>query len=142
VTKVCGIRANAQPLGGSAWPYEPCHYVLRAHAKTEGDYPNSCGKKWLFNYMIVILNDFFNFYSRFLPIFAGYWALFEARSWGVVGRWLPNSDLYKPGLIEAMARDSERVYDEYFPRQSHFYVGKLLRSAPLHDVSGSSDHPI
>jgi hypothetical protein len=42
----------------------------------------------------------------------GYWALFEARSWEEVGRWLPTSDLYKPGLLEAMGRSggSEQVY--------------------------------
>jgi hypothetical protein len=77
-----------------------------------------------------------------LVIFGGYWALFEARSWGEVGRWLPTSDLYKPGLLEAMGGHSEQVYAEYFPSQSHFYAGKLLRSAPLRAISGSSGHPI
>ena len=72
----------------------------------------------------------------------GYWALFEARSWGEVGRWLPTSDLYKLGLLESMEGDSEQVYDEYFPSQSHFYAGKLLRSAPLWAISGSSGHLI
>jgi hypothetical protein len=75
-------------------------------------------------------------------LFGGYWALFEARSWEEVGRWLPTSDLYKPGLLEAMGGDSEQVYAEYFPSQSHFYAGKLLRSAPLRAISGSSGHPI
>jgi hypothetical protein len=42
-----------------------------------------------------------------LAIIGGYWALFEARSWGEVGRWLPTSDLYKPGLLEAMGGGSE-----------------------------------
>ena len=72
----------------------------------------------------------------------GYWALFEARSWGKVGIWLPTSDIYNLGLLEAMGGHLEQVYDEYFPSQSHFYAGKLLRSAPLRAISGSSDHPI
>jgi hypothetical protein len=44
---------------------------------------------------------------RFLTFFGGYWALFKARSWGEVGRWLPTSYIYKPGLIEAMRGDSK-----------------------------------
>jgi hypothetical protein len=72
----------------------------------------------------------------------GYWALFEARSWGGVGRWLPTSDLYKPGLLDAMGGDSEKVYAKYFQSQIHFYVGKLLRSTPLQAISGSSGHMI
>jgi hypothetical protein len=77
-----------------------------------------------------------------LAIIGGYWALFEAISWGEVGRWLPISDLYKLCLLEAMKRDSKQVYAEYFPIQSHFYVGKLLRSTPLWAISGSSGHLI
>jgi hypothetical protein len=72
----------------------------------------------------------------------GYWALFEARSRGKVGRWLPTPDLYKTCLLEAMEGDSQQVYAEYLPSQSHFYAGKLLRSAPLRAISGSSGHPI
>jgi hypothetical protein len=48
-----------------------------------------------------------------LPIIGRYWALFEARSWEEVGRWLPTSGLYKPGLLEAMGEisgGSEQVY--------------------------------
>jgi hypothetical protein len=41
-----------------------------------------------------------------------------------------------------MGGHSEQVYAEYFPSQSHFYAGKLLRSAPLRAISGSSGHPI
>jgi hypothetical protein len=77
-----------------------------------------------------------------LVIFGGYWALFEARSWGEVGRWLPTSDLYKPEVLEAMGGGSEQVYAEDFPSQSHFYAGKPLRRAPLRAISGSSVHPI
>jgi hypothetical protein len=77
-----------------------------------------------------------------LALFGGYWALFEARSWEEVGIWLPNLDIYKPRLLEAIEGDSEKVYAEYFPRQSHFYAGKLLRSAPLWAISGSTDHLI
>jgi hypothetical protein len=38
----------------------------------------------------------------------GYWALFEARSWGEVGRWLPTSSLYKPEVLEAMEEVQNR----------------------------------
>jgi hypothetical protein len=79
---------------------------------------------------------------RFLALFGGYWALFEAGSWGKVGRWLPTLDLYKPSLLEAMRGYSEHVYAEVLPRQSHFYAGKLLRSAPLQVISGSFGHYI
>ena len=61
---------------------------------------------------------------------------------GEVGRWLPTLDIYKPGLIEAKGEDSKQVYAEDFPSQSHFYAGKLLRSAPLRAISRSSGHPI
>jgi hypothetical protein len=57
--------------------------------------------------MIVILNDFFRCYWRILALFGVYWGLFEARSWGEVGRWLPTLDLYKIGLLEAMRGDSK-----------------------------------
>jgi hypothetical protein len=92
-----------------------------------------------------ILVDFIGFLAcnwRFLALLGGYWALFDARSWGEVGRWLPTSDVYKPGLIEAMRGDLEQVYAEYLLSQSHFYAGKLLRSAHLRAISGSSSHPI
>jgi hypothetical protein len=79
---------------------------------------------------------------KILANIGGYWALFEARSWEEVGRWLPTSDLYKPGLLEAMGGDSEKSYVEGKPSQSHFYVGKLMRSAPLWAISGSFGHPI
>jgi hypothetical protein len=79
---------------------------------------------------------------RFLALFGGYWALFEARSWGEVGIWLPTLDLYKIGLIEARRGHSIVGYAEDFPSQSHFYAGKLLRSTPLRAIYGSSDHPI
>jgi hypothetical protein len=49
----------------------------------------------------VILIDFINIIERFWSFLGGYWALFEARSWGEVGRWLPTSNLYKPGFFEA-----------------------------------------
>jgi hypothetical protein len=41
-----------------------------------------------------------------------------------------------------MGGHSEQVYVEYLSSQSHFYAGKLLRSAPLRAIYGSSDHPI
>jgi hypothetical protein len=92
-----------------------------------------------------ILVDFIGFLVctwRFLALFGGYWALFEARYWGEVGRWLPTSDLHKPGLLEAMRGDSEQVYVEDLSIQIHFYAGKLLKSAPLQAIYGSSSHSI
>jgi hypothetical protein len=38
----------------------------------------------------------------------GYWALFEARSWGDVGRLLPTSSLYKPEVFESMEEVQNR----------------------------------
>jgi hypothetical protein len=38
--------------------------------------------------------------------------------------------------------DSEKIYVEDFPSQSHFYAGKLLKSAPLQTIFGSFGHPI
>jgi hypothetical protein len=49
-------------------------------------------------------------FGTILEIFGPFWGklgLFEARSWEEVGRWLPTSDIYKPGLLEAMRGDSE-----------------------------------
>ena len=79
-----------------------------------------------------------------LVIIGRYWALFEAISWGKVGKWLPTSDLYKPWVIEAKGGGSKQVYVEYFPSPSHFYAGKLLRRAPLWAISGlrSSDFSV
>jgi hypothetical protein len=74
--------------------------------------------------------------------FGGILGLFEAISLEEVGGWLPTLDLYKPGLLEACRGDSEKVYAGDFPSQNHFYAGKLLRSAPLRAISGSSGHPI
>jgi hypothetical protein len=91
-----------------------------------------------------ILYDFYgllaNFW-RFLVIFGGSWALFEARSWGEVGRWLPTSGLYKPEALESMGGISGKRNAVEILRQSHFYAGKLLRSAPLRAISGSFIHP-
>jgi hypothetical protein len=58
-----------------------------------------------------------------LAIFGGYWALFEARSWGEVGRWLPTSDLYKPGLLEAMKEIQSRFMLNIFQAKAIFMQG-------------------
>jgi hypothetical protein len=60
---------------------------------------------------------------RFLALFGGYWALFEAKSWGEVGRWLPTSDLYKPGLLEAMGGYSEKFMMNIFQAKAIFMQG-------------------
>jgi hypothetical protein len=85
-------------------------------------------------YSIVSFMDFWS-------VIGGYWALFEARSWGEVGRWLPSSDLYKLGLLEAMRGGSNNVYAAGLLSQIHFHAGKLLRSTPLRAIFGSSGHP-
>jgi hypothetical protein len=46
------------------------------------------------------------------------------------------------GFLKPWRGHSEQVYAEYFPSQSHFYAGKLLRRAPLWAISGSFGHPI
>jgi hypothetical protein len=76
-----------------------------------------------------------------LVIFGGSWALFEARSWGEVGRLLPTSSLYKPEVLGAMKGGSEHENVEGLLSQSHFYAGKPLRRTPLRAISGSSGHP-
>jgi hypothetical protein len=39
----------------------------------------------------------------------GFGALFEARSWGEVGRLLPTSSLYKPEALEAIKREVHNI---------------------------------
>jgi hypothetical protein len=77
-----------------------------------------------------LLYDFnwiFSAILEILVIFGGYWALFEARSWGEVGRLLPTSIIYKPEVLEAMEEVQNRFMLKNFPSQSHFYAGKPLR---------------
>jgi hypothetical protein len=91
-----------------------------------------------------ILYDFYGLLARFwrfFVIFGGCWALFEARSWGEVGRWLPNLGLYKTDALEAMGGSPEQRNAIEILRQSHFYAMNLLRSAPLRAISGSFVHP-
>jgi hypothetical protein len=68
----------------------------------------------------------------------------EPKFWEEVGDEQPTSDLYKPGLFEAM-EDSQgqkkQSYAEGKPSQSHFYAGKLLRSRRCRAISGSSGRP-
>jgi hypothetical protein len=96
-------------------------------------------QKWGFYFIY----DFYDFSAvlEILVIFGGYWALFEARSWGEVGRLLPTSSLYKPEVLEAMEEVQNRFMLKILS-QSHFYAGKPLRRAPLRAISGSSVHPI
>jgi hypothetical protein len=63
-----------------------------------------------------------------LSIFGGYWAFLEPKFWEEVGDEQPISNLYKPGLFEAMGEQSEQIYAEGKPSQSHFDAEKLLRS--------------
>jgi hypothetical protein len=69
----------------------------------------------------------------------------EPKFWEEVGDEQPTSDLYKPGLFEAMEdsqkKQSEQSYVEEKPSQSHFYAGKPLRSRRCRAISGSSGHP-
>jgi hypothetical protein len=41
-------------------------------------------------------------------------------------------------MFEAMEGQSEQIYVEGKPSQSHFYAGKLLRSSRLRAISGAS----
>ena len=67
--------------------------------------------------------------------------LFEARSWGEVGRLLPTSIIYKLEVIEAKGEGLKQINDEELQSQNHFYAGKPLRRAPLRAISGSFVHP-
>jgi hypothetical protein len=71
----------------------------------------------------MIFNDFIQQILEILVIFGGYWALFEARSWGEVGRWLPTSDLYKPGVLEAMEEVQSRFMLNIFQAKAIFMQG-------------------
>jgi hypothetical protein len=65
----------------------------------------------------------------------------KLKFWEEVGDEQPTSILYKPGLFEAMRRQSEQSYAEEKPSKSHFYVGKILRSRRCRVISWSSGHP-
>ena len=68
----------------------------------------------------------------------------EPKFWEEVGDEQPTSNLYKPGLFEAMKdiqEQSEQSYAEEKPSQSHFVAGKLLRSRRCRVISGSSGCP-
>jgi hypothetical protein len=53
----------------------------------------------------------------------GYWALFEARSWGEVGRLLPTSYIYKPWVLEAIEEVQRRFMLNIFQAKSIFMQG-------------------
>jgi hypothetical protein len=55
--------------------------------------------------------------------FGGYWALFEAKSWGEVGRWLPNSDIHKPWILEAKEDIQSRFMLNIFQAKAIFMQG-------------------
>jgi hypothetical protein len=94
--------------GVGTWPHTTRRQTVPG-ASEKGVAPNIFAK-WVLILYVMILMDFFNRFLEILSIFGGSWALFEARSWGEVGRWLPTSGLYKPGLLEAMGGGSEQVY--------------------------------
>jgi hypothetical protein len=61
-----------------------------------------------------------------------------------VGDEQPTSNLYKPGLFEAIEDSKvqlEKSYAEGKPSQSHFYAGKILRSRRCRAISGSFGRP-
>jgi hypothetical protein len=64
-------------------------------------------QKWVFNFGIWFLIDLFSCFWRFLALCGGYWTLFEEKYWEEVGRWLPTSDIYKAGILEAMGGGSK-----------------------------------
>jgi hypothetical protein len=58
------------------------------------------------------ISDFMDIIQHILEILAnigGYWALFEARYWEEVGRWLPTLDLYN----QAFLRPWEEVQNRF-----------------------------
>jgi hypothetical protein len=55
--------------------------------------------------------------------------------------FLPTSSLYKPKVLENLGRGSEKENIEELLNQRHFYVGNLLRRAPLRAISRSFVHP-
>jgi hypothetical protein len=76
-----------------------------------------------------------------LSIFGGYWAFLEPKFLEEVGDEKPNSKIYKLGLFEAMGEQSEKIYAEEKPSQSHFDAENLLRSRRCRTISGSSGCP-
>jgi hypothetical protein len=50
----------------------------------------------------------------------GYWAFFEAKSWGEVGRLLPTLDIYKTRLLEAMEEVQNRFMLNIFQAKALF----------------------
>jgi hypothetical protein len=58
-----------------------------------------------------------------------------------VGDEQPTSQLYNPGLFEAIGGHSEQNYAEEKPSQSHFEVEKLLRRRHCRTISGSIGRP-
>jgi hypothetical protein len=58
-----------------------------------------------------------------------------------VGAEQPTSRLYKPGLFEAMRKQSEQSYAKEKLSQSQFDAEKLLRRRRCRTISGSSGCP-
>jgi hypothetical protein len=64
-------------------------------------------QKWVFNFILKYFMVLFNIFGDFWPILGDIGPFLAniggfLANIGGVGRWLPTSDLYKPGLLEAM----------------------------------------
>jgi hypothetical protein len=94
-----------------------CH-----HYKGDTWHIHTTDVAWVLYYYNMIFNDF-SAVLEILVIFGGYWALFEARSWGEVGRLLPTSDLYKPEVLEAMEEVQNRFMLKIFQAKAIFMQG-------------------
>jgi hypothetical protein len=70
----------------------------------------------------MIFNDFFSSFGDF-GHFWGILGPFLGQILGEVGRWLPTSDLYKPGLLEAMEEVQSRFMLNIFQAKAIFMQG-------------------
>jgi hypothetical protein len=71
-------------------------------------------------------------------VFGSYWVVLEPKFLEEVGDEQLTSQLYNPGLFEAMRGHSEQNYAEEKPSQSHFEAEKLLRRRRCRTISGRS----
>jgi hypothetical protein len=99
-------------------------------------------QKWVFHYIIVILLFLFSRIREFWPILGDIGPFLRPDLRGKLGDGFQLQIYINQGFLYPWRGHSEKDYDEYFPSQSHFYAGKLLRSTPLWAISGRSGHRI
>jgi hypothetical protein len=100
-------------------------------------------KSGFLHYRIVIVSDFWPVIEDFWPILGDIGSFLRPNLRGKLGDgYQLHIYIYKPCLLEARRGYLDKVYAEHFPSQSHFYVGKLLRTAPLQAISRRFVHLI